>query len=215
MHLLAIDPSTQMGWALFIDESDKPEDERRPINKCYFYGTWDLKKWDDGKKRESRGAYYINFLEQFRKLRRLHNIDDDQIKIVLEGEAYAAARTEASERLAAGWLAILESYCYRKDNIPPITATTDEWRHSFIRRSRAPKEIVGSDERRKWIKQATIAKCRSLGFNPKSDNDADALGLLFWLIHGGEEAQIIRKAENAAKKKAKRQQTKMDLKVAA
>lgn len=216
MHLLAIDPSTKMGWALLIDDKSKPEKER------LFYGTWDLTKWDDGEKRSGRGAYYTNFLEQFRKLRRLHGIDDDEIKIVLEGEAYAASRTEDSARLASGWLAVLEIYCYRKNHIPPLTATPDEWRSAYVQCTRAPKEVgVGlesakkSKARTEWMKNKVILKCKSRGLYPKDDNQADALGMLYWLMHGGEDTQRMRREDKKEKSLAKRRQKKMNFKVAA
>jgi hypothetical protein len=62
-----------------------------------------------------------------------------------------------------------------------------------------------------------LAECRAPGRNlkPKNDNEADALGMMYWLVHDGPEAQAQRKAEKKAKTAAKRAQKKLDLQVAA
>lgn len=218
MHKLALDPSTKMGWCLYLDKDQMPargDDSPYLTSELLFYGTWDLTRDINDKKCTTRGQYYINFLECFRRLRRLHNIDDDKIKIVMEGEAYSANRTEASARLAAGWIAVLEMYCERKSNPYPNTVTPDDWRKSYVGVCRAPKEIKGTDERREWMKDKVLAKCLSRGLNPKNDNEGDALGIMYWLIQGGEKAQESRRVEKKEKRLAKTRQKKMLFKEAA
>lgn len=218
MHKLTLDPSTKMGWCLYLDKSEllpRGDGHEYQIDELLFHGTWDLTRDIDGKKCVRRGQYYINFLECFRRLRRLHNIDEAEIKIALEGEAYAANRTEASARLAAGWIAVLDMYCERKCNPYPVTVTTDSWRKAFTGFSRAPKEIKGTNERRDWIKAKVLEKCASRGLNPRDDNEADALGIMYWLMNNGEQAQADRRAEKKSKTAEKRAQKKLDLQVAA
>lgn len=51
------------------------------------------------------------------------------------------------------------------------------WRSEFEVPTAAPRKIKGATERRKWVKDQTIARCRRLGFNPSDDNAADAIGI--------------------------------------
>jgi hypothetical protein len=55
------------------------------------------------------------------------------------------------------------------------------WRSYFIGHAHAPKEIVGQNERRKWLKGEVLSECRARGNNPYDDNAADALGLLYYV----------------------------------
>ena len=57
----------------------------------------------------------------------------------------------------------------------PIDMQT--WRSEFGVPTAAPRKIKGTAERRAWVKQQTIHRCEVLGFEPKDDNSADALGL--------------------------------------
>jgi hypothetical protein len=60
-----------------------------------------------------------------------------------------------------------------------------------------------------------LAECKRRGLNPKSDNEADALGMMFWLIQGGKEEQERKRADKKAKALAKKRQAKLPLQVAA
>lgn len=215
MHKICFDASTRFGWCLLIDDSHKPKEERRTLGQRLFYGTWDLTRDADGVKCDRRGQFYINLLESFRQLRRQHDIDDDQIEIVMEAEAYGAVRSEASARLAGGWLATLELLCERKAWLYPRTVTTTSWRKAFIGVTKAPKEITDSKQRREWIKAKVLEECARRGLKPQNDNEADALGLMFWLLTGGKSHQDATRAARKEKTLAKRRQQKLDLKVAA
>src|SRR5690606_32746234 len=79
MHLLAIDPSTKMGWALLIHDHTKPENEQPDVYDRFHYGTFDLGR------NKRPGQYVIAFKDQLRDLRRRFNIVQDNIQIVMEG----------------------------------------------------------------------------------------------------------------------------------
>lgn len=224
MHKLTLDPSTQFGWCLLLDDDHLPQDQRRSVGQRLSYGTWDLTKDEDGKKCKTRAQYAWNLWAYFNALVRKHNIEGEDIEIWLEGESYASRRSEASRRLASAWLHTLEMMCERKGLPYPRECSPSEWRMSFIKCDKAPKEVgagLKDDDRyaarRKWLKDRTLAECRAPGRNlkPKNDNEADALGMMFWLVNDGPEAQAQRKADKKAKAAAKRAQKKLDLQVAA
>ena len=215
MHKLTIDPSTKAGFCLLLDDSAKPKEQQRSVGERLSYGTWDLTRDMEGSKCARRGQYYLNLWDNISQLRRHHGIEEENLEIVIEAEAYSAARTEASAQLAGGWLATLEMMCERRSLVYPRTVTTSSWRKAFIGVVRAPKEITNADERRKWIKDRVLEECARRGLKPKDDNSSDAIGIMFWLVSGGKVHQEATRAAKKAKTQAKRQQTKMNLKVAA
>ncbi|KAB2728234.1 hypothetical protein [Brucella anthropi] len=215
LHKLTIDISTKAGWCLLLNDSAKPKDEQRPVGQRLFYGTWDLTRDRDGNKCTRRGQYYLNLWDSISQMRRHHGIEEEDIEIVIEAEAYSAARTEASAQLAGGWLATLEIMCERRALLYPRTVTTSSWRKAFIGVIKAPKEIKDTNERRKWIKDKVMEECHRRGLKPVDDNCADAIGILFWLVTGGKVHQEAKRAAKKAKSLEKRRQQKMNFKVAA
>lgn len=222
MHKLCLDPSTAFGWCLLLDDSHLPKDEQRSVGERLSYGTWDLTKDEDGNKCNRRGQYAWNLWHCFNSLMRKHEIEGDDVEIILEGESYGSQKSEAGRRTAALWLAVLEMMCERKGLLYPRTCPPDKWRMAFIGCTRAPKEIGQGlpdakrfEERRNWLKRAVMAECAKRGLRPQNDNEADALGMMFWLVRGGAFEQDKQRAEKKAKASAKRAQKKLDLQVAA
>jgi len=56
-------------------------------------------------------------------------------------------------------------------------------RKHFIGSAHAPREIKGKEERRRWLKETTMAECRRRGFRPANSDDADALALFAYGMH--------------------------------
>jgi len=56
------------------------------------------------------------------------------------------------------------------------------WRSFFIGHARAPKSIPKPNDRRKWLKAKVMIECFNRGLEPKDDNAADALGLMFYCL---------------------------------
>ena len=86
----------------------------------------------------------------------------------------------------------------------------------------APKEVGAglndrqkTEERRNWLKAKVMAECHKRNLKPKDDNQADALGIMYWSLRGGAEELERKRAEKKAKASAKRAQKKLDLQVAA
>lgn len=224
MHKLTLDPSTQFGWALMLDDSHLPQEQRRTPGQLLSYGTWDLTRDADGTRYNDRASYGRHFIRCLNDLLRKHDIAEDDIEIALEGESYGSQRSEAGRLMAAMWRIALELWCSGKGRPYPIICPPDTWRSSFIKATKAPKEVgagLKDDDRfaarRKWLKDRVMAECRAPGRNlkPKNDNEADALGMMYWIVHDGPEALEQKRAEKKAKASAKRAQKKLDLQVAA
>jgi len=209
MHSLAIDPSTAAGWALKLDlPEDLDPDDRRAV---LSFGTWKL--GDD----DLPGRYFLTLFKQITELRKVNGIEEDDLQIVVEDTALNAIGNAKTKHLAESWIGIVELYCAVKGLPAPIKVSVGSWRKAFIGRSKAPKE-VGADQfdddkaslaRRKWIKAETVLECRRRNFKVTDDNQADALGILFWFLHDGHHVQEQRRADKLAKTKAKRAQLKL------
>ncbi|KZK83002.1 hypothetical protein PsAD13_03204 [Pseudovibrio sp. Ad13] len=61
------------------------------------------------------------------------------------------------------------------NQIPYQKITMQKWRKHFIGRSVAPRGVKNG---RAWIKQQAIQRCKLLGWDPKDDNEAEALALM-------------------------------------
>lgn len=60
-----------------------------------------------------------------------------------------------------------------------IAIDQQTWRSEFGVPTQAPKKIKGATERRAWLKQQTMDRCRHLGMDVQDDNAADATALWF------------------------------------
>jgi hypothetical protein len=65
-----------------------------------------------------------------------------------------------------------------KHNICRIDATPSEWRCHFLNFTNAPRDVHGNEDRRAWLKNRAKEKCLERGWKVKTDNEAEALGLL-------------------------------------
>jgi hypothetical protein len=206
--ILALDPSTEFGWALhrLVDE--------KPVVDC---GTWELKTADEKRtKRSARpGQYFARTLKAVTELRRRFEIYDDEIQIVIENKSLNAIGNAETKHLAESWVGQFETYAEVRGWPAPLAVGVNSWRSAFIGRSMAPKEITDYRDRQKWIKESTIRECKRRGLNPEDANAADACGILFWFLVGGPVVQEQRRADRKAKTKAKRSQMRLFGKVAA
>ncbi len=213
--ILALDPSTEFGWALhrLIDE--------KPLVDC---GTWELKTTEEKRmKRSARpGQYFARALKAVTELRRRFEIYDDEIQIVIENKSLNAIGNAETKHLAESWVGQFETYAEVRGWPAPVAVGVNSWRSAFIGRSMAPAEVgrgmtdtARDAARRKWIKEFTVRECVRRGLNPPDNNAADACGILFWFLVGGPVVQEQRRANKKAKTKAKRSQMRLFGKVAA
>jgi Holliday junction resolvasome RuvABC endonuclease subunit len=65
--------------------------------------------------------------------------------------------------------------------IPCVEVTAQEWRKEFFGVTRAPKAIPKS-QRRAWLKGQAIHACRDRGWDVENDDQADAAGILNYVL---------------------------------
>lgn len=110
----------------------------------------------------------------------------------------ASKTTAENVRVALGLAAHCESFGHAVGSRRIIEYTPDSWRPDFIGRieSSAAKadarrdKLAGNSKAsaRDTLKTLTIARCRQLGFNPKNDDEADAIGILtYGILSSGEQ----------------------------
>lgn len=197
--ILAIDPSTQAGWALW-----------NPDAKRVTYGTMSLVKKGKSK---GHGYYYSEFLMQMQNIIDEAGFGKDlSLRIVMEAPTPGAERSQMSLQLSEGWIAVLKLYCARRKLPEPILVVVNEWRAPFIKHAKKPanlKHKAASD----WYKDTVKRRCNEFGFQPKDDNAADALGILRWAKNGGNLTKEQRAEQKKRELELKRAQIKLELPV--
>jgi hypothetical protein len=79
----------------------------------------------------------------------------------------------------------------RRAGIQSFAIDMQTWRSEFGVPTQAPRALKGKDERRKWVKAATMARCERLGIPVADDNAADAVGIWYCAAE-----RILHKARN-------------------
>lgn len=79
--------------------------------------------------------------------------------------------------------AVIIAKAARRLSVPAYPVHQQSWRSEFGVPTQAPRQIKSVEDRRKWVKAATIERCRKLGLDPKDDNAADAIGI--WSVACG------------------------------
>lgn len=98
-------------------------------------------------------------------------------RVYFEEPIDAGRRGSFESRVALyGYASMIGVACHR-EGIPCFAIPMQTWRSEFGVPTQAPKKIKDAAERRAWLKQQTIARCRALGFDPQDDNASDAIGL--------------------------------------
>jgi len=196
MNILAIDASTKCGYALRIADPKK-----------LILGSWKLKKTDE---KVPPGILFVRLWKAITALRIEHGIEAQPLQIVVEDASLNAIGGAETKHLAESWVAIVEFYAATKGLPPAVAVGVNSWRSAFLGRSVAPKEIKDPKERRDWIKSETIKHCERRGLKPENDNEADAVGILYWFMNGGVRVQEQRRANKKAKTAAKRAQARIN-----
>ncbi|MEO0699610.1 MAG: hypothetical protein AAFY81_07810 [Pseudomonadota bacterium] len=164
--ILAIDPGSKCGWALW--RSDMPN----PV-----YGTWLFEWGNDGER----------LLGLQKKMMRQDRDFGGLTQVVIEHNP-GAASSERAKVLGYGFFASAAMYCAAR-RIPFRDLTTDGgWRIEFVGRQnklliqRRERQLAKQEGRkantRDKLKMAVLERCEQLGWSPQSDNEGDALGIL-------------------------------------
>lgn len=166
MALMALDISTRTGWAYWRDGMPRPH-----------FGTF----VSDAPLGE-RATLYRRWIVQTLK-------DQAVSDVFVEGVVPVSGPTNLDVMLwQYGAHVITRQVCHAL-GIPVEPIGVGTWRSFYIGTSRAPKVDANGtplntpSRRRTWLKRAAIAKSKSLGWMVNDDNQADALGVLFYARH--------------------------------
>lgn len=155
--LLALDIATKTGWALGL-----------PGNGLVASGVLALPKTGNDIGRFI--APYAVWLDQ--------KIKESEITdVVFESPIMPGVTNVMTLRKLYGLTGRTEEICL-DHGIGCRERHMQAWRKHFLGRASAPKDIKDKAERRKWLKSECIRQCRARGWNPRDDNEADALGLM-------------------------------------
>lgn len=112
------------------------------------------------------------YRELFGKLNAIHR--EHQIRqIVHESIAFGAVNKGADQLLAtAGLVAVIELFAKSRSLPAPISYQPKQWRSSFF-----SKDERAALKGKSW-KHPAILRCRQLGFDPVTSDEAEVLGIL-------------------------------------
>lgn len=151
MTTLALDVATSTGWA-FGSAGEIPQ-----------HGTFRLDPTGD-----DLGRYGVEFIKWLSaKIRELRPRE-----IVFEAPILPAKTNITTTRKLHG-LALLVECVANLEGVPVSEISSGEWRRQFL------GPYYPAKPSRDDLKRAVIAACRGMGWNPRGDDDADALGLLY------------------------------------
>ena len=149
--IIALDVATASGWA-YGAAGEPPQ-----------HGVFTIPSTGD-----DLGRYGVEFIKWLSsKIRELRPRE-----IVFEAPILPAKTSIATTRKLHG-LALLVECVANLEAVPCSEISNSEWRRRFL----GPYYPVKPT--RDDLKRAVIAACRGMGWNPRDDNDADALGLLY------------------------------------
>jgi hypothetical protein len=127
-------------------------------------GAWQL---CDGIEQRAEG-----FRELFTKLATIHQ-EHHILQIVHEAIAFGAVNKGADQLVAtAGMVAIIELFSKSRGLLAPIAYQPKQWRGTYFSRDERAA-LKGKD----W-KRPAIMRCRQLGFDPLTSDEAEAIGIL-------------------------------------
>ncbi|PTR06418.1 MULTISPECIES: hypothetical protein [unclassified Novosphingobium] len=167
MTILALDLSKRgTGWAVWIEGTDAPR-----------YGSWVL-----GSEFTTRGQTYAKLHANLLDLRALCRFEHLYFEEPISPAQLSGHTNIDTLRVLSGLAAHAESFAHAMGLRTAQAINVSSWRGDFIGR------IAASDARKRAkaanrsasdsLKALTIERCRHLGFKPRTNDEADALGLL-------------------------------------
>lgn len=105
-------------------------------------------------------------------------------------EAPFVGKRPAAHAVVCKMIGVIELVCMDHD-IPCVEVTSGEWRKQFFGAVRAPKAIPKS-QRRAWLKGQAIGACNDRGWQIGNDDEADAAGILNFVLHQDSEHYRMR-----------------------
>jgi hypothetical protein len=154
---IALDPATNCGWAAWAPGMEKPAS-----------GSFELPSDDDDL---GRCGYQLHV--NLQKLETVHGFERVYYEAPLAPSqvmGQTQLKTIAKAFTIAGHI---ESYCYAK-NLRCRVVHQASWRRTFLGRGTG----VNKDTFKNWSRE----RCRQLGWNTRTHDEADALGILDYAI---------------------------------
>jgi hypothetical protein len=153
---IAFDPGRSCGWAAWSSGYSAPR-----------YGLIDLSS-------DTEGALYAKAGVRFSEY-----VGEGAV-VAVEAPILPRGGSIKSRLVLFGIRAQILSVAHRR-GARVIEPTVSEWRKHFIGVTQAPKDIKGTENRRRWIKGVAIRKVASLGWGAVGADEADAIGILDYL----------------------------------
>lgn len=150
--ILALDLSTNVGWASFSPEAG------------YRSGEFEI----EGK---ALGRFALNYSRWLAA--KLADVEECFIEDMFLGK-----QTQALTVIKLAGLRFETARACEMRGIRCQTVELGKWRSHFIGTSQAPKPIQKAKKGPAWLKARAIEECRKRGWNPKTHNEAEALGIL-------------------------------------
>lgn len=160
MRFLALDLSKRRtGWAYWDGEAQKP-----------LYGHWEL-----GSEHTNDGHVYAKLYERLTEHESVLPVDVCAIEQPIHPAQLQGGTNIDSLRILSGLCAHVHSFGYFKSWKPVREINNSSWRRDFI----GPQK---RGTKRKALKDLTMERCQQFGWAPRYDDEADALGILDYVI---------------------------------
>ena len=151
--ILALDLATKIGWAKWSPKT------------AYAWGEFDIDESQLGRFATTASRWLAGAL---------HDVTEVYIE---EMFVYKQIDLSVITKLAGLRFEVARACTQR--NISCETVAISKWRSHFLGDTRAPSGLTKS-QARDWLKKRCIETCRARGWNVRTDNQADALGILDW-----------------------------------
>lgn len=170
MNLLAIDPGSVCGWAIYTDEEG------------YESGIWKNppdKADDEDSNVLFNGRRYLTFMQRVRRV-----IRDKMIDGVCVEHNIMQDRSDYNAMLAGGWLACIEMGIElergqaNRQIFGPFKFTTSSWRSGYWGRYPKLPDSWDKERKRKAHKAKAMQACADEGWSVRTDDEAEALLML-------------------------------------
>ena len=171
MQILALDLSkARTGWAIWHSGWDMPR-----------YGSVEL-----GSAYTSPGRVYAKLHEELAGLFTAAGFEAIYYEAAILPQNLSGNTNLQALQLAAGLAAHVQSFAYVA-SCRTTEVNISTWRKDFLSSDtvssvraeiRARKAAGGKGSARDKLKKLTVDRCRQLGFSPRYDDEADALGIL-------------------------------------
>lgn len=156
IHLLTLDLAGRLGWARWR------EGQKDPV-----WGALDVPT------KISNGADFAKFRDWL-----MAEVVMQQVTHICAETIFVSEKTASAAPRLYGLLAVSEEVAYRK-GVAFSKAMSGDWRGHFLGQRTAPKSIPAK-KRRDWWKSEAVAECKKRGWAVKTNDEADALGILVY-----------------------------------